>query len=265
MDENVHAGHRARLRERFLREGLDGFSEHEVLELLLTYAIPQRDVNPLAHALIARFGSLAGVLEADAAELRQVSGIGENAAVLLSLMPALLGRYQKSAMGERPILSNFAQAQTFCGALFFGAHDERFYIVCLDKSARVIHTEMLHRGTIDEVAVYPRPVVEIALRYHAHAVLLAHNHPGGIGEPSQEDYQATRALVAALRPVGIGVVDHLIFSGAKAHSMTMHSECGDEQPEEFSYFMRSRQVPGRRGALREGPQDGLVSLSEREL
>ncbi|MDY5348255.1 MAG: JAB domain-containing protein, partial [Candidatus Ventricola sp.] len=175
------------------------------------------------------------------------------------------GRYQKSAMGERPILSNFAQAQTFCGALFFGAHDERFYIVCLDKSERVIHTEMLHRGTIDEVAVYPRPVVEIALRHHAHAVLLAHNHPGGIGEPSQEDYQATRALVAALRPVGIGVVDHLIFSGAKAHSMTMHSECGDEQPEEFSYFMRSRQVPGRRGALREGPQDGLVSLSEREL
>ena len=181
MDENVHAGHRARLRERFLREGLDGFSEHEVLELLLTYAIPYKDVNPLAHALIARFGSLAGVLEADAAELRQVSGIGENAAVLLSLMPALLGRYQKSAMGERPILSNFAQAQTFCGALFFGAHDERFYIVCLDKSARVIHTEMLHRGTIDEVAVYPRPVVEIALRHHAHAVLLAHNHPGGIG------------------------------------------------------------------------------------
>ena len=93
MDENVHAGHRARLRERFLREGLDGFSEHEVLELLLIYAIPQRDVNPLAHALIARFGSLAGVLEADAAELRQVSGVGENAAVLLSLMPALLGIY----------------------------------------------------------------------------------------------------------------------------------------------------------------------------
>ena len=124
---------------------------------------------------------------------------------------------------------------------------------------------MLHRGTIDEVAVYPRPVVEIALRHHAHAVLLAHNHPGGIGEPSQEDYQATRALVAALRPVGIGVVDHLIFSGAKAHSMTMHSECGDAQPEEFSYFMRSRQVPGRRGALREGAQDGLVALSEETL
>ena len=260
MAEQIHAGHRARLKERFRREGLSGFSQHEVLELLLTYAIPQRDVNPLAHALIVRFGSLSGVLEASESELLQVPGVGPNAATLLTLMPPLLSYYQRSGMGKRPVICNLAQARQYCGALFFGAHEERFYVVCMDKSARVIHTELLHRGTIDEVAVYPRPVVEIALRHHAHAVLLAHNHPGGIGEPSQDDYTTTRAIVAALRPVGVGVVDHLIFCGGDVHSMTQHSECDMCPPEEFSYFVRSRRVPGTRGALREENGDGLVTL-----
>ena len=260
MAEQIHAGHRARLKERFRREGLSGFSLHEVLELLLTYAIPQRDVNPLAHALIARFGSLSAVLEADASELEQVPGVGPNAATLLSLMPQLFSCYQRSGMGERPMLSNLAQARTYCGALFFGAHEERFYVVCLDKSARVIHTEMLHKGTIDEVAVYPRAVVEIALRYHAHAVMLAHNHPGGIDEPSRDDYTTTCAIVEALRPVGVGVVDHLIFSGNGVHSMTQHSECDMCPPEEFSYFVRSRHVPGKRGSLREESGDSLITL-----
>ena len=265
MGERIHAGHRARLKERFLREGLSGFSQHEVLELLLTYAIPQRDVNPLAHALIARFGSLGGVLEASVSELEQVPGVGPNAATLLSLMPPLLSYYQRSGMGERPVISNLLQARTYCGALFYGAHEERFYVVCLDRGARVIHAEMLHRGTIDEVAVYPRPVVEIALRHHAHAILLAHNHPGGIGEPSQDDYTTTRAIVGALRPVGVGVVDHLIFAGGEVHSMTQHSECDMCPPEEFSYFVRSRNVPGTRGALRENNGDELVTLRPENL
>ena len=137
-EKAVHAGHRARLRERFLKEGLSGFSEHEVLELLLMFAIPQKDVNPLAHALIGRFGSLSAVLEASPAELMRVAGVGQNAAALLSLMPQLMGYYQHSAMGEKPSITNLSSARRYAGALFFGVHEERVYMICLDQSGRVL-------------------------------------------------------------------------------------------------------------------------------
>lgn len=247
---SVHAGHRERLRERFLKEGLDGFSQHEVLELLLTYAIPQKDVNPLAHEMIDRFGSLAGVLDADESDLLQVSGIGKKAASLLCLMPKLLGYYVKNAMGERPAIRNLKEARQFVSSLFFGLHEERFYLACLDKQGSVIYTQMLQKGTVDEVTIYPRAVVEIAIRHHACSVLLTHNHPGGICQPSQADYDTTNAVIAALRPVGVGVLDHLIFNGQDVYSMNQHSE---EAPitDSFSYVMRSSEVPGRRGSLKE--------------
>lgn len=249
-EPSVHAGHRERIRERFLREGLDSFSQHEVLELLLTYAIPQKDVNPLAHALIDQFGSLSGVLDADESDLMQVSGIGKKAASLLCLMPHLLGYYMKNAMGERPMITNLLQARQYAASLFFGVHEERFYMVCLDKQGHVIYTQLLQKGTVDEVPIYPRTVVEIAIRHHACCVLLTHNHPGGISQPSQADYDATNAVIDALRPVGIGVVDHLILGGESVYSMTQHSEEGG-QDDGFSYVMRSSHVPGRRGTLRE--------------
>lgn len=192
-EKTVHAGHRARMKERFMKEGLSGFSEHEVLELLLMFAIPQRDVNPLAHRLIERFGSLSAVLETAPSELKRVDGVGENAAVLLSLMPQLLSYYQHSAMGSKPVITNLAEARRYAGALFFGLHEERVYMICMDQSGRVLRPALLHKGTIDQVQIYPREVVETALRYHAHAVLLAHNHPSGTAEPSQDDYDATRA------------------------------------------------------------------------
>ena len=176
-EKKVHAGHRARMKERFMKEGLSGFSEHEVLELLLMFAIPQKDVNPLAHALIRRFGSLSAVLEASPAELMRVAGVGQNAAALLSLMPQLMGYYQHSAMGAKPSITNLSGAKRYAGALFFGVHEECVYMICLDQSGRVLSPALLHKGTIDQVQIYPREVVETALRYHAHAVLLAHNAP----------------------------------------------------------------------------------------
>lgn len=148
-EKAVHAGHRARLRERFLKEGLSGFSEHEVLELLLMFAIPQKDVNPLAHALIGRFGSLSAVLEASPAELMRVAGVGQNAAALLSLMPQLMGYYQHSAMGAKPSITNLSGAKRYAGALFFGVHEECVYMICLDQSGRVLSPALLHKGTID--------------------------------------------------------------------------------------------------------------------
>lgn len=249
--QGIHTGHRTRLRGRFLREGLAGFSEHEVLELLLTYAIPQRDVNPLAHALIAQFGSLGGVLEADVSELMRVCGVGMNAASLICLMPQLMGYYRRSAMGERPVIVNLMTAKHYVGALFIGLHEEHVYMVCLDQSGRVLHPALLHRGTIDEVALYPREVVETALRYHAHAVILAHNHLSGVALPSQADYVTTRKVIDALAVISVRVVDHLIFSEDDVYSMTMHSEFDGQPVEEVSYVVRSRNVPGRRGTLKQ--------------
>lgn len=249
---SIHAGHRERLRERLRREGLSSFSEHEVLELLLTYAIPQRDVNPLAHELIARFGRLSNVLDADEQELMRVSGVGERAALLLHMMPQLMRYYQHSALGAKPMIENFADAKAYCEPLFLGTHEEHIYLVCMDQGGHVIHLMLMHTGTVDEVALYPRLVVETALRHKAHSVLLAHNHPGGIAQPSQADLDTTVRVAEALAPVGIRLVDHLVFTQESAYSMIRTSQFGDLPPDaNFSYIVQSRNVPGVRGTLRD--------------
>ena len=217
--QNVHAGHRERLRERFLRDGLSSMTERETLELLLMYAIPRQDTSPLAQRLLDRFGSLAGVLEADRDALLDTEGVGAGAATLLSLIPQLLGRYQQSRMGERPRITDPASAAHYAVSLFSGAQEERVYLVCMDLSGRVNAAVLLGRGTLDEVALYPRRVVEEALRSKAYSVLLAHNHPGGTPYPSQADVDSTRKVIAALATVNIRVVDHVVVSGFGAWSM----------------------------------------------
>ena len=257
----IHAGHRARIRERFRQEGLTGFSEHEVLELLLTYAIPQRDVNPLAHELVALFGSLAGVLEADEEELLRVSGVGANAASLITMIPPLLAYYQMNAMGTRPVINNLADARAYCGALFMGAHRERVYMICIDQSGRVLHPALLHEGTLDEVTLYPREIVQTALRHNAYGVILAHNHPGGIAAPSRADYETTQNIVAALAIVQVRVVDHIILAGDSSYSMTRASQHGDGLGKDLSYLMRSSTVSGTRGNLRAQADGEWIGLS----
>ena len=217
--ESIHAGHRERIRQRFREQGLTGFAEHEVLELLLTFAIARKDVNPLAHELIAQFGSLSAVLEADESELLRVNGVGENTAALITLMPELFGMYRRSAMGDRPRVVNYAEAKAYCELLFLGAHEELVYVLCLDQSGRVIHPALLRRGTVDEVSIYPREVVEMVIRYHAHAVMLTHNHPSGSVQPSQADIDVTARIAKALGAIDVQFTDHLIFSGDEVYSM----------------------------------------------
>lgn len=145
----MHSGHRERIRERFLREGLQGFAPHEALEFLLCFAIPQKDVNPLAHSLIERFGSLSAVLEARAEELTQVPGIGPNAAALLTLLPELMRYYERDRRQERPCLRNFKAAGAYCRALLRGEKDECVYLLCLDAQGRLLKSVLLRRGTIN--------------------------------------------------------------------------------------------------------------------
>ena len=259
--KSIHAGHRERIRNRLKNEGLSSFSEHEVLELLLTYAIPRIDVNPLAHELIVRFGRLSNVLEADPSELLQVKGMGENAALLLTMMPQLVRYYQMNALGERPVVINTADAKAYCGPLFVGAHEEHLYMICINQKGNVLHLSLLQTGTIDEVPIYPRTVVETALRHNAHSVILAHNHPSGIAQPSQADIEMTKSISAALETIGIKLSDHLIFAGSESYSMMSKRKMEQAEADGVVSYVTVRQS-GRRVGLREEQDEWMTLLPE---
>ena len=220
--EKLHAGHRQRLKEQCLENGFDGLPSHQVLELLLFYAMPYKDTNELAHRLLDRFGSFAGVVNADYQELLQVNGVGPNTACLLALLPEFFRRYQLDMFGKRPRIADRQQLAEYAQALLAGKHYEAMYIVCMDAQRRVTGAPVLGEGTLSEVVVYPRNTVEMALRYQAKYVVLAHNHPGGTLRPSSADVQLTDQLRAVLRAVGITVLDHVIVAGDGYYSFADH-------------------------------------------
>lgn len=214
----MHKGHRERIKNRFLSEGLDNFEDHQVLELILFYAIPMKDTNELAHTLIKQYGSLSAVLEADVEDLMTVPGIGRNAAVLLSLIPSLARRYFKDRWGDRPKLNSTSKAGEYLISLFAGRSYELFYILCLDAQNRLNHAALVHEGTIDQTAVYPRLVVEAALRHQSSSIIISHNHPGGTLRPSAADIEVTKIIKSALEPISIEVLDHIVVAGDKYFS-----------------------------------------------
>ena len=213
MDKNPHKGHRQRVKNRVLREGVDSFEDHQILELLLFYCIPMKDTNELAHQLIDRFGSLAGVLDARPEDLCAVSGITENSGILLNLIPSLARRYHQEKLKEKTILDSTTKAGEYARALFTGRLYEVFYVICMDSQNRVNHTALLHEGTINEAPVYPRLIVETALRHQATSIILAHNHPGGSHQPSRADVAVTRKIRTATEAIAITVADHIIVAG----------------------------------------------------
>lgn len=228
-DGAQHEGHRQRLRERMEQEGLMGFAPHEVLELLLTYAIPRGDVNPLAHALIRHFGSLSAVLDAGEAELIQVSGVGAKTASLLALMRPLFQRYQMDKLLPKLHLDTYAQMISYCCTLLMGRAEEAFYVICLDGRLNVLAAECLNTGTPMEVSAAPRQVARYALRRDAAGVVITHNHPSGNLTPSQEDMDATRQIGLALSSMDIRLYDHVIVSGNAAFSFQQHGLLNEER------------------------------------
>ncbi len=224
-EKNLHGGHRNRLRRRFQTEGLDSFEDHQILELMLFYALPRRDTNELAHLLLRRYGSLANVLEADPADLAKTDGIGEVAATLLSLIPPLTRRYLVDRTSQpRHQLSSTERAAEFLVPLMAGRSEEVFYVVCLDTQCRVIVPAIVSEGSIDRANVEPRAVVEVALRHRAHSVILSHNHPTGTPRPTTADHRVTRTLVGALGAIGIAVRDHIIVAGEEWFSFVQAGE-----------------------------------------
>ena len=214
----MHENHRDRLRERFLSEGLDSFQPHEALELLLFYAIPRRDTNELAHRLLQHFGSLDAVFDAHPQELEQVSGMGRNSAVMLAMMAPLWRMYRREGSRSGKPLDNHRAASDYLKDLFAGRTNEALYLLCLDPHCRLIKDVLLLEGTINEVAVHPRTVVEAALRCKATQVIVAHNHPKGKPEPSVHDIDFTRGIALALSTIGIPLIDHIIVSFDEIYS-----------------------------------------------
>jgi len=220
MPENLHAGHRQRLKQRFLDDGLASFNEHQVLELLLYYGLPQGDTNDLAHRLIERYGSLRAVLEADYEDLRQFKGLGAHTALLLTLLPDLWRYYQLARNKPRDVIHDRRELADYITHLFIGERRELFFLICLDARNNVIQAVKINEGAPDSVGLEPRTVAEAALRCRAKSVVLAHNHPGGSLKPSAADLAVTEQLATALSALDITVLDHLIVADGKHLSFT---------------------------------------------
>jgi len=215
-----YLGHRQRLRDRFLKTGLEGLGDHEVVELLLTLAIPRSDVKQPAKRLLQRFGSLRAILDAPEEELREVDGIGSVAPVALKIVRAAATLYlQQSAECQESVADSGCLADFWRMRIGRLSH-EVFQVAYLDSAHRLLRDgiETIEEGTVDRAAVYPRRVIEAALRRGAAALVLAHNHPNGKVEPTEQDKLLTRAIVLAAEAVSLRIIDHLVISVDEVYS-----------------------------------------------
>lgn len=218
MEKEMLEGHRKRLRQRFREGGLEALLDHEVLELLLTLATPRKDCKPLAKRLLKRFKTLAGVFEAEFAELCEVEGIGETNAIPVKLVKAASDRFLKQRILGKEILGTPKAVLDYLYHQLREQGRESFLVLYLDMKNRLLDTETLFEGTLGASSVYPREVLRAVLAHRAASVILVHNHPSGDTEPSREDYALTRRLVHTLYPVGVRVHEHLIIGGNTYYS-----------------------------------------------
>lgn len=207
-----YIGHRERLRQQFLKADIDTFAEYEVVELLLSLVVPRRDIKPQAKRLVARFGNLRGILDARPIEIQEVEGVGPATAANLHLLRLILIRYLQEIAQQGEPLAGIDRLPEYCRVRLGNEEVEVFRVFFLDSKLQVLAEEELERGTIDRAAVYPRTVIEAAMRHKATGIVLAHNHPSGDTTPSELDRTLTKAIVLAGAALDIRVVDHLIVS-----------------------------------------------------
>ncbi|WP_415934453.1 JAB domain-containing protein [Ruminococcus champanellensis] len=217
-EQSLHSGHRDRMRTKFLQQGLEGFQEHEMLELTLFYALPRVNTNEVAHRLLQRFGSLADVLNADYHALRDVKGMGESSAMLLTLIAQLSRQYRLSTRKDLT-LNTFDATCAYFKDIYLGEPEEQLRLACLDDRLRLMSCGVVSEGAPSSVPVHMRRLVEYALQQKSELVVLAHNHPNGTAMPSPEDIAATQKIFNVLKSVGIRLVDHIIVAGEQAVSL----------------------------------------------
>lgn len=214
---NIHKGHREHMRNRFLQGGLEGFADHEALELLLYYSIPRKDTNPIAHALMEHYGSLSAVLSAPVEELQKVEGVGEASAILLRLVPLL---EQKARLSEtEQVMNSTERIGAYLLERFSQERDEVVYQLCLDQKRRLLSCKRLGEGAAASVELDIRRLVKNALLASASGVILAHNHPSGVALPSPEDYVATDKAETALKTIDVVLLDHIIVADGEFISL----------------------------------------------
>lgn len=210
----VHDGHRARVRQRVLREGLTQLPVHNALEVILFFALPRGDTNELAHRILERYhGDLAAVTEAPFEDLLTIEGVGENTAFLLKMIPQIAAVYRTARVRDGLALDSMEALREYFVPMFYGKHDEELHLICLDAALHPLHDALISQGSTNATPVHIKRIVEAAVTHHAARVMLAHNHPGGSPRPSMRDESATRAVVTALKPLEVEVTDHIIVAG----------------------------------------------------
>ena len=212
---NDHAGHRQRVRERFLKVGGDALEDYELLELILQLVVPRRDTKALGKMLLREFGSFSGVFNASQARLEKIDGLGPTSVAHIKVIQAVAARFGRDRIAaEKPILSSWSQLIDYCNSQMAYQSIEQFRILFLDKKNRLIADEVQQTGTVDHTPVYPREVIKRALELSATALILLHNHPSGDPTPSSADVRMTKEINDIAKPLGITLHDHLIIGKA---------------------------------------------------
>lgn len=219
--EPDYLGHRARLKQRFMNDEGKSMPDYELIELLLTYVIPRRDVKPIAKNLIRRFGSLSAVLMAKPSDLQEIDGVKESSVVLFKAIKEAAHRLAWSELsdGDKPVISNWDAMIDYCRSEMALLDVEEFRAIFLNIKWQVVGEEIMQRGTINQVAIHPREVVKMAMEKKASAVILVHNHPSGDVKPSRADIDMTKQIKIALESIGITLVDHIIIGKNNYNSL----------------------------------------------
>lgn len=219
-----YLGHRQRIRQSFLAgEGRD-MADYELLEVVLTMAIPRHDVKPLAKLLIKQFNSFAGVINASAEDLLAVKGVKENTMTMLKLIKAAAVRtsWQNLTASDGPVINNFDTLLDYCRTAMCQLDVEELRLIYLDAKLRVVSQEVIQRGTINAVAIHPREVIKAAMANKASSIIMVHNHPSGDVTPSRADIEMTKSVSVACKAVGIKLHDHLIVGSYSHYSFSEH-------------------------------------------
>ncbi|MBU3932259.1 MAG: DNA repair protein RadC [Proteobacteria bacterium] len=209
--KDYNRGHRERLRKKFMTAGMDALHDHEVLELILTYVVRQQDVKDRAKELLREFGSLKEVVDAEIEDLEKVPGIGKNSAILLKLVKEVAALYLKQKAKEKRQVSCTTELLDFCRTVMGSKKDEEFCVIYLDAQNQIIEFETIQKGIVNQAVVYPRQVLESALKKKASAIILAHNHPSGHVRPSEADIRLTKTIQETAKVLDILVHDHIII------------------------------------------------------
>jgi DNA repair protein RadC len=238
----VHTGHRERLKNQYFQNGINSMTDIQQLELLLFYAIPQKDTNPIAHALLEKFGNIKNVLNASVRDLCTVDGIKESSATFLKLVSHMTNVCSQPK--ERELINSTKLAKEYCEKFYVGVSFEQFHVVCLSKDNKVIGTKMIKSGTTDEIKVEIRDITEFAISINCNRIIVSHNHPEGNGEMSDEDFRYTYSLVCSCMLNDIDILDHIIVGIDKNYSMAEHGILEKLKDKAFSKVLipKERQI-----------------------